>query len=360
MRRLLVVFAIVCISAFVNIKAQEIIVKECNILANDESAVYIPDANGDLCALLKIKTNNIEGLTFPNESQYVGKEKEENGVYYVYIPSIMYKLSFSHKDYMPGTIDLSQFGYKKNIKGGRTYEIILEAPLAKSSDAFVSFKITPYVENCKVIFNNEPKILPETGIVEFKCSPGHYDYTVFAKGYEKYIGNIDVVSGVVPISVNMQSETVIVDVQVNVDASIYIDDVYYGSSGLQRLPQGNHKLRASASGYIDEEQNVLIDEETKVIYFVLKKNKGKTIDVHAVPVIVHCNTSTLYKNNKAIPGWRNGEPIMLIPNTKCKLTSDSGHGAVLKVSDEPMEIEIIGNSIRYLTGTAEKDRERTE
>lgn len=334
--------------------AQELKVMDCYVVPNDKSALENPrkDSNDNLCALLRIKTDNIKGLKFTNPNQYVGNVEYKDGVYMVYIPTMLYKLSFGHEDYQPGIIDMSEFGYKKNITGGKTYEIIIETPKNTATGNFVSFKISPYVAGCKVVFDGEVKELPANGLIDFPCSPGIYRYRIEANMYESETGTVTVTSGAVPINKVLRPSTIAVNVSCNTKATIYIDNVNYGSTGIVNLPQGMHNIRIVAPGYIDYEETLQITPSTENLQFVLNKNK-KQVDVHPVYVTVLCHTSKLYKNNKVIEGWRYGIPIKMMPNTSCRLSDDEGKGAVLRVGDSDMEVVLSGNEIIYMNKNKE-------
>lgn len=322
--------------------AQEIKVVDCYILPNDKTAEENPrlDGNGDPCALLKIKTNDIQGLTFPNRNQYQGEAEYNNGIYYVYIPMICHRLTFAHSDYQQGVIDMSEFGYKKNIKGGKTYEIVLEAPKAIKGN-YVSIKVAPVIAGCKVVFDGNASMLPDNGIVEFTCSPGSHRYRVEAANYEAVNGSVTVTDGVVPVSVQLQPTTVPVTFKCNVDANVYVDDINYGKVGLLNIPIGDHKIRLVCKGYKDYESSLSINSDVPLLSFEMEKNKGKQIDIHPVKVTIHCKTESLYKNNKKMDDWHgSGSVILLMPYSKCRISDDYGNGAILTVGREDMTISM--------------------
>lgn len=330
--------------------AQEIKVVDCYILPNDKTAETNSrlDGNGELCALLKIKTNDIHGLSFPNRNQYVGETEYNNGIYFVYIPIIYNRLTFAHTDYQQGTIDMSEFGYKKNVKGGKTYEIILEAPKTLNSN-FVSIKVTPIIEGCKVIFDGNAILVQNNGIAEFSCSPGFHSYRIEAPNYETVNGSVTVTNGVVPVSIQLQPTTIPVTIKCNVDATVYVDDINYGKIGLLNIPIGKHKIRLARKGYIDSEREVSINSNNSLLLFEMEKNKGELIDIHPVKVTILCRTECLYKNNKKIENWHGyGSVILMMPNSKCRISDDYGKGAILKVGNEDMTISMENGIIKRL------------
>ena len=331
--------------------AQEIKVVDCSIAPNDNSAIEAAryDVNDNQCALLRIKTNGIEGLTFKNHNQYVGDIEFKDGVYYVYVAAGSYRLAFSHPDYQPAVIDLSEFGYKRSITGGKTYDVVLQAP-SQLNGSFVSFKVSPSVPGSILYFNGTPMGVPANGVIEFPVEPSTYRYRVVADGYETFTGEVGVTKGVTPVSVDLQLVTIPVKVRCNTNATVYIDDVSYGKVGKVHIPQGHHTIRLVSGGYIDHEEEITVTQNTKTLTYSLEKNRGQQVDVHPVNIIVHCSSNKLYKNNKAIPGWYDGAAIKMMPFTSCRISDDDGDGAVLRVLDQDAEIELVGSTIYLISG----------
>lgn len=343
--------AVLCHPRSGRLSAQEITVKDCYIVVDDNYAETHPrqDNNGALCALVRVKTNDIQGLSFTNHNQYMGDViTQPGGTYLVYIPTISFKLNFSHADYQPGMIDMSEFGYKKNITGGKTYEVILEAPTkAVSVRNGVSFKVSPYVPGAKVIFDGTPADLPPNGVASFPCDPGTYRYRIEAPMYETETGSVTVTSGAEAISKVLRPSTVPVSFKCNTKATLFVDDMSYGTvPGSLQIPQGQHHIRLSAPGYIDEDAVLDFTPATSQLSYTLAKNKGKQVDVHPIRVYVKCSTSNLYKNNKKVPDWGgSGDYILMMPYSKCRLSDDDGKGAVLKVQNKDMHIRLVAGEI---------------
>ena len=348
---LLRTFILLCCTfgSTINLFAQdEITIESCKESTGENIAEAQPrnDINGNPCAVFQIETNDLMGLTFPNKNQYVGEVRQSNGTYYVYVPGFSYKLDFQHPDFIPGTISVAPFGFKKSITGGKTYIIKLKAPQKIDNAPHVSFKVSPFVPGTSIVFDGNRKELKQNTDLKFRCNSGTYNYRVEAPNYQTETGTIEVKKGAVPISVQLKPSTVQVNIKCNVsNANVYVDNEHYGSVGVLNLPQGTHKIRLTANGYLDNEVDVFISNSTYELSYDLNKNKGETINIHPVNVIVHCSSYKLYKNNKPIPGWSDGEAIKLMPGSKCRLSNDNGQGAVLHVQDHNMEIELVGNSI---------------
>lgn len=336
----------------VNVNGQEIKVNDFYVVSDDKTAEQYPRLdNGDNpCALVKIKTNNIEGLSFINHNQYIGAVTYKDGVYYVYVPFITRRLSFAHDNYQPGTIEFGDYGYNKGLKSGKTYEAILEAPNITTGLSGVSFKISPFIKGCKIILDGNVNELTSDGVVKIDCPSGSHRYVIKADNYIQETGHVEVGNNYVPINISLRPATVMVDVLTNPSSvNVLIDNVSYGKAGRIALPMGHHELRLVAKGYIDYVTNVNITPSTALPQYQLQKNKGRTIDIHAVPVKIYCDSRHLYKNNKIIEEWSNGSKVMFMPGSSCRLSDDYGKGEVFRVGDSPMTIKLSDGDITVLS-----------
>ena len=334
-----------------SISAQEIKVVRFGIIPGDNSAETSPrqDLSDNLCALVKVKANGLTGLQFTNKNQYVGDVVFKDGIYYVYIPTVTNKLSFSHESYLPGVIDMALFGYKKSIKGGKTYEAILEPSSLKPSITGISFKISPHVRNGSVIVDNQVTPLNYDGILKIDCKEGVHRYQVKAENYKPVAGTVKVTNRYEPVIITLQPQTVPVNIGVTPDyAHIYVDNIDYGKSGIIQLPLGKHSIRVSAKGYLDHVRYYFITKNVNQIPAInLNKNKGKVETIYPVEVYVECNSTKLYKNNKAVEG----NILKIMPGTKCRLSDDFGKGDILKVpanQRKPMRIKLSNGHITIL------------
>lgn len=358
--RLFIAFVLtLAISPLNDLCAQEIKVKGCSLLQSDNTAKTNAryDINNDMCALIKVVTNDIEGLVFNNTNQYVGNVSYDKGVYYVYISPGMYKISFSHPSYQPGEINLANFGFKKKTLSGNTYQVELEAPKLLGNLKTVAFKVSPIVPNSVVIFEGNKKTIEGSGLVEFSCEEGSYDYRIQADNYETVFGNITVGDkNVEPIAVTLQPIRESVNISCNVsDAEVVVDNVNYGVVGLKKIPRGKHNIRIIATGYFDVQDSIDVQNGNMSLNYKMTKNKNKIINVHAVEIKVYCASTSLYRNNMKIPGWSSGKSIKMMPNTECKLSDDNGKGAILKVGNKPMTIRLSDGVITYLNDDVKKE-----
>ena len=318
--------------------AQTMSVKSVSLQASDRSAIEHPclDNNGDTCALVKIKTDGLEGIEFTNKNQYIQASYSE-GVYWVYVPTISRKLDLVHKDYIPFELNLGNYGYNR-LKAGKTYLVILEAPKIHALLSSVIFKVEP--KEATITFNGERYEGNENGTYEIAVSEGRYNYTVKAENYVPQsnvlsVGNKEAKAVTVRLLPIMHPVTVACNVS---SARVYVDNVDYGNAGLLKIPQGMHHIRVQADGYVDESEDVNVRATTGSLSFTLSKNK-KVTHIHATPVTIYSSSTNIYKNNKKIKEWSNGATIMFMPG-KYMLSDDANNTKIIVVKDEPMTINL--------------------
>lgn len=306
------------------ILAQEISMKDCQILPNDKFAVENPryDNNGNLCAVVKITTNNIDGLKFPNTNQYVGNISCVNDTYIIYLPETSYRIDFQHNDYLNGQINMyEEYGYK--AKQGKVYSVKLEKPIVIDANTIAaSFKVIPAVK-ATVTINGKKLQTSPNGELVIELPNGTYSYQVAAENYNNIYGQFSINNEVIPIVLHLSPTTKAINVTSNIKAKVYIDDTYCGETGIIEIPLGHHRIRIEAKGYVDYSEDINITEEVTSLNYTLDKNKGKTIEVHPVAIKVYCNTTKLYRNNRELKNWYNGKEVAFMPNKACLLSDDN-------------------------------------
>ena len=320
--------------------AQELVVKSVTMQPNDKTALEKPvlDANNDTCALVKIRVGNLQGLQFTNKTQYVDDVKYENGEYLLYKSiSISRMISYQHPDYVPGVIDLSEYGYKR-LKSGKTYLITMEAPAKGVGKSIVALKVQP--SNAIVTFNNNKATISGTGIYEFPVGAGIYSYIVEASDYMPKSGSVSIEDGASKtLTIRLSPITHDVNISCNVNsAHVFVDNIDYGKVGKLSLPQGRHQIRIQAEGYLDVEKTEIISSSTPLLSYRLNKNENR-IDIHATPVTIISSSKSIYKNNKKLEGWRSGTPTMFMPG-EYMLSDDRGYTKVIKVGSTPMKVQM--------------------
>ncbi|MBR0116789.1 MAG: PEGA domain-containing protein [Prevotella sp.] len=319
-------------------KAQSITVKSVTMQPSDLTAMehVVLDLNGDTCALLKIKTDYLGGLEFPNTNQYVSTSYEA-GIYSVYVPVIGRKLDFRHKDYLSGTIDMGEYGYKR-LKGGKTYLVTLVVPRVNELKSKVVIKVDPADANVR--FDGTSLEINGSGTYDIPINQGNYSYEVKKDNYETKYGSVNIGKNEVKtLSIKLKPIMYKCQIKGNVrNARILVDNIDYGNVGTLYLPRGQHDIRIQADGYIDWTYNVKIMSEM-TIPFTMRENTVIT-HVHATPVTIYSpGASAVYKDNKKISGWYSGATIMIMPG-KYLISDDRGNKKKIIVGEMKMTVKL--------------------
>jgi len=319
-------------------KAQEIKIKNVSLQPDDKTAIIHPclDGNGDTCAVIKIKTDNLEGIKFSNPNQYI-KTSYADGVYSVYVPAISRKLDFQHSDYMPVHIDMAEYGYRK-LRKGKTYVVVIDATKASDLESVVILKVKP--SNAKVVFDEKDYEADENGIVKINVKNGSHRYSIAYENHRPANGTISIdktETKTVPITLQPITYEILIISNVS-DARVFVDNIDYGTVGKITIPQGMHKIRLQADGYIDKEQECNVNATTKNISFELRENK-RTLHIHPTPVKIFSAGRAIYKNNKEIKGWVSGQEILLMPG-KYEISNDYDVSKIIEVGTKPMEVHL--------------------
>ena len=334
----LILYVLGGLFVFCQVSAQNITVKSVSLQPTDKTAIeqLCLDKNGDTCALVKIKTPNLEGIQFSNPNQYI-KVSYTGGIYSVYVPAISRKLDFLHKDYMPVQLDLADYGYRR-LKKGKTYLVVLDAPKISDLKSSVVIKVEP--KNAAVLFDGKQYEANSNGTIEIPVAEGKYTYAVSAANFRSQNGTFTIgKSEAKTITAKLQPILHEVIVGSNIEkARVFVDNMDYGNVGKLFIPQGLHKIRVQADGYVDLEKEVDVSAATGSLPFVLKENK-KVTHIHATPVTIHSKSTNIYKNNKKIKEWTNGATIMFMPG-KYMLSDDEGKTKKIEVKDLPMDVSL--------------------
>lgn len=322
--------------------AQELTVKSVTLMPADKSAVERPviDGNGDTCALVKIKTPKLEGLLFPNKQQYMGDViRLDDGTYLVYKSPFHSKIiSYQHADYVPGQIDMGDYGYRK-LKSGKTYLAVLEAPAVSGINKCIAvLKVFP--ANAEVTFDGRQVPVEASGVYEFAVAEGTYSYSVSAPDHRPASGSMTLAQGENKSNtVRLSPITHEVVVSCNIGgAHVFVDNIDYGKVGKVRMPQGSHVVRVQYEGYLDSERTVDIDASVPQLSFTLKKNEN-VVNIHATPVTIYSTSKRIYKNNKELKGWKSGVPVKFMPG-KYMISDDNGDSKLIIVDSKPQEVRL--------------------
>ena len=338
MKRILASLLFSCLFDISLTDAQSLMVNKVTMQPNDKTAFLSPylDSNGDTCALIKIKVPDVEGIEFPDKNQYV-KSTYADGVYQIYMPTISRRLDYRHADYLPGQIDFGEYGYRR-LKAGKTYLVQMEAPSNVNKESLLILKVHPV--SARVSFNGSDIGISSTGIYEFPLREGSYSYKVIMDNYLPLSGTVQINKDKNK-TLALTLEPIMHSVKVNCNvgkAHVYVDNIYYGEAGVLSLPQGNHHIRVQGDGYLDLEEDVIIQSNMLPLTYSLKKNRNVK-EIHPTPVRIFAEAfTTVYKNNKKIRDWeKSGDIVFMMPG-KYELSDGYGNVRKIEVGTEPMDV----------------------
>ena len=320
--------------------SQTMNIKSVSAQPNDRTAIEKPyiGNGGDTCALIKIKTDNIDGIEFTNPNQYY-KVSYDNGIYSVYLSTMVgRRLDFQHKEFLPVQLDMADYGFRK-LRPGKTYLVVLDAHRNNELKSSVVLKVEPV--HAKIYFDEQEYPARENGTFDIPVSAGRHHYAISADNYMSQNGSLTIgKSEVKTISVNLQPIMQEVQILCKIDeAHVFVDNIDYGKVGTMQIPMGSHNIRLQADGYLDSEQDVIVTGSTKRITFTLKENKNVT-HVHATSVTIYSSGTKIYKDNKKVKEWSNSNTTIKLMPGKYEISDDKGNKKKIKVGSEPMEVHL--------------------
>lgn len=175
----------------IHVEAQSLVVKSFKQTTSslpERDLVY--DNNEEVCAVIRIKTPQISGIFF--KGNIMGVPKYKDGIYTLYITHAK-RLSYLHEDYLPGTIEFSDWDITA-ISGN---EYVME--LAVNEDKIIfdgripsaTLSVTSDVEGAQVFIDDV--LIGNTPIEKQFDWFGPYKVTVQKEGYKKIIKNVELI-----------------------------------------------------------------------------------------------------------------------------------------------------------------------
>ncbi len=271
---------------FFTVHADEFVVKSFYPDVSDLSASLHPrtDANDELCAIIKIRTD-LRNLRFDSNSNIVDDVVIENGEFWLYI-SPGEKQIIIYKD---GFITL-KFNIPIPVQSSRVYVMELTNK-EKATAATGSMIIETIPAGASVEFEQLPDLKRTTPaqLTNYPAFP--YNVTI-SKSHYKTTDTILVIQPGEEITHKIQLLPLWGDLIISVepkDADIFIDGVYFGNGAQQLyaaekgLETGTHTIMARKAGYYASEKTIDIKRgDNGTIQFLLNQIKG-TLQIAAEP-----------------------------------------------------------------------------
>ena len=149
-----------CQLVFSLVNAQTLIVDSCKVCKEDSTFHVSPrfDLNDTPCSIVKFITKNISGkLMF--KGNIVGSILECKSSYTVYVLNKTKRLKIYHADYIPKTIDFSEYEDSRNgLLNNNVYYVYLSVPNTpqkEETSASVGSRILSFTSN-KIMKERKP------------------------------------------------------------------------------------------------------------------------------------------------------------------------------------------------------------
>lgn len=295
----------------ISVSAQELKVDKVTLLETDNEAETNPryDANGEICALLKVYVNDLSGLQFAS-GFVIDKEKiiYKGGYYTVYVADGLRRIILRHDDYLPATINFKK-DFQTLIEGGKTYRVdVSTVGMVTKTTQTVAFNMIP--REGSILINGEKHLVSE-GMLQLELKPGNYSYLASADYSQTKEGTftitVDDISEVREIPLMLKPIMANVNFTCNVPtAKLYINNSDKGEPGMKSLPMGKHRIRVKAEDWKDYTQEVIIDKMEGQELAVTMQPKSV---VSIIVKVNGTNTPCLFIDNKIVKDWKNGEPF---------------------------------------------------
>jgi formylglycine-generating enzyme len=229
--------------------AQFEILKDLNELPGDPAAKTFPlrDVNGDLCAILKIKTS-VKGLSFKS----IGYEKHDfrDGIYFVYLQNGTKNLTFIKTGYIT-----FPYYFPKKILGNNVYymEVGEIKEDKKLEDITINVEVDP--KNSRLFVNGKDT----EGKSSVKISSGKHILRIEKDRFQTLTDTIEVnpERTYFRYKLNRQVEA---SLTLNSDpsgADVYLDGIYFGKTPLSSsVPYSEYRLKLTKNGWEDLYENI--------------------------------------------------------------------------------------------------------
>ena len=165
--------------------AQEVKVKSFELGDNDLTAQHenVKDANGDMCALIKVQILD-DKVKF--DGDVVKQSEKSPNEYYVFVIDGTQRLKLSASNAMPVEVVFSKYGINE-LKGGLTYVLRMEMPGQAPGAVF-----EVGMPNVAITVDGKKYTTDAMGGLDLPLGNGHHTFTVSKEGFYTYEGAFDI------------------------------------------------------------------------------------------------------------------------------------------------------------------------
>ena len=260
---LLFYFLLFLCPSILSAQQSKIMVTSFNRMENDITArITAPkrDQNGEICALIRIVTNE-KDLMFEPDALGITARENKTGEVWVYVPRGARRISILHDKL--GI--LRNYFYPDIIEKATVYEMVLNTsddqnkPVAESNMQFLVVRPEPATAN---VYIDEEPVPVENGLFNATMPKGEHTYRVEAPMYQPDAGVIKLGNTPVTKSVALKPKFGYMEIfsLPEQDADVYIDSVRVGKTPYRsdRMGIKEYKVRIEKQTYfpIDTVLNV--------------------------------------------------------------------------------------------------------
>ena len=216
------------------------------------------DNNDDLCALIKVETNEV-GFRWEIGSSYeILKSENKTGEIWLYVPQGVKIISIFHSDYEKVSKVLPTA-----TKEGRVYRIKLQTPTKTNIEVLGEGSVIFSVNELGYdhLIDDNSRLISTTG--QSKLSAGNHKVTIKKEGFNTLDTIVKVTSDILnKYSFKIYRPTGRLQIYSSPEnAKVYIESKYVGGTPYSKLLTiGFYKFAIKKRGYVDIEKNIEIRE----------------------------------------------------------------------------------------------------
>ena len=243
-----------CLSIVVPVSAQKMSVKsfslmESSISANIQGPDRKIDQNGEVAALIKVRTTET-GFRFDGGLMGIVDTRQDVGEIYVWVPWGAKKIQIKHQKF--GVLD---YWYSVPVESGRTYLLELKTDYVPDADApteqYFVLNVSP--ANAEVIIDDNPvEVVDGVAMVRLKC--GEHNFTVQAAMHRSETGVVNITDKKETMNIRLAPDYGVLQVSSTPSgAEVYLDGDYQpvGTTPFTTrwLAPGKHSLQFRYPSY---------------------------------------------------------------------------------------------------------------
>ena len=289
------------------------------------------DAEGQPCGLIKVQTK-VAGVEFGGN--VIGKVENKTNEYWVYLPKGTKEVVVMRPDYLPMSVNLSEYGIDA-IDSKTTYTMVLKEVNLNPEKCGVTIHVKPREAQVKIDdvalkqnFSGDYKVLLPKGdhLVRIDASGHRPDINTITAGKGAQDINVELESLMADINIISQMGT----------AEIFVDEKSMGVGGWKgKMMPGKHVIQVQQEGYMTATNQVTIAEkEQRTITIPRLSPVVGTLNIKTTPgnCIVYLDGEEVDQSPCTIKNVVYGNHQLLLKLDSCGLQREKVYD--IKITDE--------------------------